>query len=424
MTYAILTFGCRVNQADSFALDAELRMRGALEAPADSADLVIVNTCSVTGAADQSARRAIRGLSRDNPSARIVVTGCYATRQPDDLKGLGNVRLIVPNRQKDDLLSLLADQPDGILAGEWGLDDTGSPGALTPGALGRTACPLRVQTGCNESCAFCIIPSTRGVSRSRPLADIRRDVQRVSDAGFREVWIVGVHLGSYGRDLDAAGSLAALLRELATTDGDVVFRLGSLEPMDCTADVVDVLIDSSRFAPHLHLPVQHANNRVLRAMRRPYGFEQFSSLVETVHARMPQASIGTDVIVGFPGETDRDVDDMATALEALPLSYLHVFPYSDRPGTDASAMTAKVDPPAIKARAAITRRVAAGLHERFVQTQVGTIRPGLTIDDGATVMTDNFLKVRILPGLPRNTRVDVRIDSAALDGTVRGRDLR
>jgi threonylcarbamoyladenosine tRNA methylthiotransferase MtaB len=420
VTYAILTFGCRVNQADSLAVDAELRMRGALEAPADSADLVIVNTCSVTGAADQSARRVIRGLSRDNPSARIVVTGCYATRQPDEIRGLSNVRLIVPNDQKDDLLSVLDDQLDGIVAAASSLDEHRRPEALAPGAMGRTAFPLRVQTGCDESCAFCIIPSTRGASRSRALADIRGDVLRLSEAGFHEVWIVGVHLGSYGRDLTPASSLAALLRELATSAGRVMFRLGSLEPMDCTDEIMGLLADSARFAPHLHLPLQHANNRVLRVMRRPYSFEAFASLTERLHARMPHASIGTDVIVGFPGETDRDVNEMAGAIEALPLSYLHVFPYSDRPGTEASAMAAKVDSRAVKARAALMRDVAGRLSRRFVQAQIGTTRPGLTIDDGALVLTDNFLKVCIPPGLPRNTRVNVRIDSVALDGTVRG----
>ena len=430
MTYAIVTFGCRVNQADSFEFEEGLRMRGAVEAPAEAADLVIVNTCSVTGAADQSARRAIRGLSRDNPSAHIVVTGCYATRKPGDLDQLANVFMVVPNQKKDGLLRVLdelflfgAENQSRIDFAPWesrgkSIRDWFS-GQLAPGAMGRTAYPLRVQTGCDQTCAFCIIPSTRGPSRSRQVGEIRDEVHRVAAAGYKEVWLVGVHLGSFGRDLQPATSLVELLRALDRQPGGTTFRISSLEPMDCPRDVVDLVARSGRFAPHFHLPLQHASNRILRAMRRPYTFECYRHLVDQIHARLPHASIGSDLIAGFPSESDEDVEMMARALERMPLSYLHVFPYSDRPGTDATAMTPKVDAAEIKTRARRLRDVAKRLSGRFVASQVGSARPGLTLDDGRVVLTDNFLKVRIPPGLPRNTRVRVRIDSAALDGTVR-----
>lgn len=419
MTYAIVTFGCRVNQADSFEFEEGLRQRGAVAAPACDADLVIVNTCSVTGAADQGARRAIRSLARDNPSARIVVTGCYATRSPDDLSHLAQVVRVVPNQQKRGLLRILDDEPAPAgRAKKTGRLDDECPMSISPGAMGRTAYPIGVQTGCDQRCAFCIVPSTRGRSRSRALPEIRDEIRRVAAAGYKEVWLVGVHLGSFGRDLRPAMSLAGLLRDLDCQPGDTTFRLGSLEPMDCTPEVVDLVARSGRFAPHLHLPVQHASDRVLRLMRRPYGFDACRGLMERIRASLPHASIGTDVMAGFPGESDADAEQLIHELESLPLSYLHVFPYSDRPGTAAAAMASKVPAAAIKARAGALREAGRRLTARFVESQIGSVRPGLTIDDGATAVTDNFLRVRIPPGLPRNTRVRVRIDSAALDGTV------
>lgn len=230
MRYAIVTFGCRVNQADSLRIEEALLRRGAAEAPASQADLVVVNTCSVTATADQGARQTIRRIARDNPSARIVVTGCYATRQPEDVARLPNVLRIVSNSDKERLTALI-DQPstdDG--AGEsttanrfaWGDGPCGAE--ISPGLAGRTAFTLRVQTGCEERCAYCIIPSTRGAGRSLPPGDVVREVERVAAAGFREIALTGVHLGSYGRDLVPRSSLIALLRALDSCAADVVFE--------------------------------------------------------------------------------------------------------------------------------------------------------------------------------------------------------
>jgi threonylcarbamoyladenosine tRNA methylthiotransferase MtaB len=401
--YAIRTFGCRVNQADSFDVEESLRARGGVAAPAQDADLVVVNTCTVTGAADQGARNFIRRVARRNPSARIVVTGCYATREPGALTSLPGVARLVSNGEKEAFVSELR-RPDG---------DGPCGSRLEPGVMGRTAFPLRVQTGCEEHCAFCVIPSTRGVSRSRPIGDVLTDVARLAASGYRELWLVGVHLGSYGRDLVPATSLLDLLRALDRAPGDVAFRISSLEPMDCPRGIVDLVAGSGRFAPHFHLPLQHSSDRVLAAMRRPYSVAFYRNLVEDIRARLPHAAIGADVMVGFPGESEADAEESARAIEALPLSYLHVFPYSDRPDTAAASMTPKASPATVKDRAARMRDVGAALSSRFVRSQVGTVRPGLTLDDGATVLTDNFLKVAIPPGLARNARVQVRIDADA-----------
>src|SRR5689334_13389288 len=341
MTYAVVTFGCRVNQSDSLQVEERLLAAGASAAPVERADLVIVNTCSVTATADQGARQTIRRIARDNPSARIVVTGCYATRRPDEVGALPNVTRVVPNDDKPRLMQILRTEPDfggvrlqpDLLRGvRLKADTTGDAvgdgpcgTTIQPGVAGRTAFTLRVQTGCAEPCSYCIIPSTRGAPRSVPLDEVVREVERVAAAGFKEIALTGVHLGSYGRDLQPANSLIDLLRALDAGSArlpDRLFRISSLEPMDCSRAIVDLVASSDRFAPHFHLPLQHASNRLLAAMRRPYSIEYYASLVDFIRSRIPHASIGTDVIVGFPGERDDDFDGLARYLERSPLTHV------------------------------------------------------------------------------------------------------
>jgi threonylcarbamoyladenosine tRNA methylthiotransferase MtaB len=416
MRYAIVTFGCRVNQADSLRVEEGLRQRGAREAPCSEADVVVVNTCSVTAAADQGARQTIRRIARDNPSARIVVTGCYATRQAEDLSSLPNVVRLVSNRDKDTLVDDLwrgDDLTDLTTAERFGPGEGPCGDAIVPGVAGRTAFTLRVQTGCEQRCAYCIIPSTRGAGRSLPIEDVLVQVARAAASGFRELALTGVHLGSYGRDLTPRASLAQLLRALDDSAVDLTFRISSLEPMDCTPEVVSLVLASrGRFAPHFHLPLQHASNRMLQRMRRPYTLDQYRRLTARILNSLPHAAIGSDMIVGFPGETDADFFENLAYLPGSGLSHLHVFPYSDRPGTEASAMDSRVPPAVIRERGAQLRAVGAVLARRFRAAQVGTDRPGLTLEDGTLVVTDNYLKVQIPPGQPRNARVVVRITEA------------
>jgi threonylcarbamoyladenosine tRNA methylthiotransferase MtaB len=411
--YSIVTFGCRVNQADSLRLEEELRACGGAESSSGGADVVIVNTCSVTASADQGARQTIRRLARENPAARIVVTGCYATRCAGDVESLPGVIRVVQNSDKLKIVSLLADAGELTTSARFG-EGAGPCGApIEPGAAGRTAFTLGVQTGCEERCSYCIIPATRGSSRSIPIDGVVREVARVAAAGFKEIALTGVHLGSYGRDLRPAGSLLALLRALCDVPHDITFRVSSLEPMDCTPAIVDLVASSGgRVAPHFHLPLQHASDRMLRQMRRPYTLDGYRRLIESIAERLPHASIGTDLIAGFPGERDDDFDAFESFLPPAPLSHLHVFPYSDRPGTEASAMREKVPGPVVRDRGARLRQIGTQLSSRFTQAQVGTIRPGLTLEDGSLVVTDNYLKIRIAPGLKRNERVRVRVTSA------------
>jgi threonylcarbamoyladenosine tRNA methylthiotransferase MtaB len=437
MKYAVITFGCRVNQADSLGFEEELLAAGAVAAAPESADLVIVNTCSVTATSDQGARQTIRRVARANPGAKIVVTGCYATRRPDEVSPLPNVARVVLNDDKPKLIPIVRsvrlqayrDAPERTTAERFDIGDGPCGAAIEPGVAGRTAYTLRVQTGCAEPCSYCIIPTTRGTPRSVPPGEVLREVARVVAAGFKEIALTGVHLGSYGRDLEPRSSLVALLStldevrlKLDTTyrsgsaktlaeRPDVLFRMSSLEPMDCSREVVDLIAGSTRFAPHLHLPLQHASDRMLAAMRRPYTIDGYSGLVDGIRRRVPHASIGSDIIVGFPGETDNDFEQLTSYLGRAPLTHIHVFPYSDRPGTAASMMSGKVPGAVVRERARQVREIGQRLTGRFRDSQVGTTHRALTLDDGTVVVTGNYLKLRIPPGRSRNEWVDVRVTS-------------
>lgn len=407
MKYSIVTFGCRVNQADSIAIEGELRARGAVATEPRDADVLIVNTCSVTAAADQGARQTIRRLVRSNPDVRVLVTGCYATRRPDEVASLPNVTCVIGNSSKDSLVADLANELGLTTASRFGAGDGPCGAALQPGVAGRTALTLRVQTGCEERCSYCIIPQTRGGSRSRPIDELLSTIDRAIAAGYKEIAITGVQLGSYGRDLPEPSSLTALVRSLADRPDDVLFRLSSLEPMDCPLDIVDLVAASPRLAPHFHLPLQHGSDRVLHAMRRPYTAAAYVSLVDHIAAVMPHASIGSDIIVGFPGEREADVDEMERVLRDLPLSHLHVFPYSDREGTEATAFADKVDGIAIRERGRRIRSIGEEMSRRFRRAQAGTSRRALTVDDGWSAVTDNYVKVRLEQQQPRNAWVVV-----------------
>ena len=421
MKYAVVTFGCRVNQSDSLGFEEQLLASGAIPAQPDRADLVVVNTCSVTATADQGARQTIRRIARDNPAARIVVTGCYATRRPDEIAALPNVAQVVCNDDKPRLLQLVSRAGNSAaFAGSapFAVFADGPCGApIEPGVAGRTAYTLRVQTGCAEPCSYCIIPATRGAPRSVSMAVVLREVERVAALGFKEIALTGVHLGSYGRDLDPRASLIELLERLQRRCAGngarerVLFRISSLEPMDCSPEIVDLVAASDCFAPHVHLPLQHASPRLLAAMRRPYSIEYYAGLVDRVRARMPHASIGSDIIVGFPGETDDDFDALAAYLERSPLTHLHVFPYSDRPGTVASTLGGRPSGVVVRERAGRVREIGRRLTDRFHDSQVGTLHDALTLEDGSTAVTGNYLKLRIPPGRSRNEWVRVKVAS-------------
>ncbi len=241
------------------------------------------------------------------------------------------------------------------------------------------------------------------------MAAVIDDIDRGVAAGYKEITITGVHLGSYGRDLGTDYSLTTLVQHLSARPEDVLFRISSLEPMDCTPEIIDAFGSSRRLAPHFHLPLQHGSDSMLRAMRRPYRAADFARLIERIHAAMPWAAIGSDLIAGFPGEQDEDAGATERLLADLPLSHLHVFPYSDRPGTEASRLSNKVEGAVVRERGRRLRAIGARMSERFRQSQAGTQRRALTVDDGRSCVTDNYLKVSLPVQHVRNEWVDVTI---------------
>lgn len=372
MRYSVLTFGCRVNQADSLGLEETLGAARARPVSPQSADLVIVNTCSVTASAEQGARQAIRRVARQNPSARIVVTGCYATRDLAAVSSLPNVVGVIPNPLKLRLVPLVAERLGLTTAERFGSGDGSCGASLEPGIAGRMAFTLRVQTGRGQSCSYCIIPATRGT----PLS------------------------------LSPRASLSALLARLVVAHPDTLFRISSLEPMDCTPEIVSLAAENPAIAPHFHLPLQHASRSILAAMGRPYTIQDYAALVDELRVRVPAAAIGAGVIVGFPGENEEAVDELAAYLRQSPLTHLHVFPCSDRPGTKAARLGGRASGVVVRDRARRIREIGADLTRA---AQVGSVRRALTTDDGSHAVTDNYLTLRIPPGRLRNQWVDVRV---------------
>jgi len=427
-TVAFTTLGCRLNQADTQALQTLLETRGyrtvSLE---DRPDVVVVNTCTVTARAELSDKRAIRRAGRLG-GGRVVVTGCWAQTSPAEVAALGGVDLVVGNADKARLPDLLADLTrSGAPRVEVSDVATARFETATPRVGGRARAFLKVQDGCQHRCAFCVVPLARGASRSLPPAVVEAHARALVEAGHAEIVLTGVDLGHYGADLLPRTSLAALLARLVTIDGLRWLRLSSMLPAYFTEEVLEVVTASPVIAPHLHMPLQSGSDRVLRAMRRPYTVAMYRGLVERLAAAIPRLGLGADVIVGFPGEGEDDFAGTRALVEALPFSYLHVFPYSARRGTEAAGRPGRV-PAATAAERARRLRDAAALKNRgFRERMLGRVEDVLVLEepDRATGdlvgLTGNYMEVtfRGPDGLRRRT-ARVRV-TAVEPGATRGR---
>jgi threonylcarbamoyladenosine tRNA methylthiotransferase MtaB len=403
VTVAFATLGCKLNQYDTAELQALLESRGFRTVPFEApAQLYVINTCTVTARADQSDRQVIRRAAARNPDALVVVTGCYAQTNPAAVAAIPGVDVVLGTRDRDELPALLTGLRKRVRplvrVGDV-FDERPLPVVpLRKFAPGYTRAFVKVQDGCQHRCSFCIVPLARGGSRSQPLPIVVEQVETLVAAGYGEIVLTGVDLGHYGWDLVPRLSLAALVRRLLEIAGLRRLRLSSILPAYFTPELIETIAAEPRVCRHLHVPLQSGADRLLRAMRRPYNVRLYRALIERLGATLPDLGLGTDVITGFPGEGAEEFADTEELLEALPFTYLHVFSYSDRRGTEATRLPIPRVPPAeIRRRTARLRQLGAARNLTFRQAQVGRELEVLVLEQrerGALVgLTDNYLEV-------------------------------
>ncbi len=343
---AIATLGCKVNQYESAAFGSGFAAAGCrVVDPREAADIYVINTCAVTARAGQQSRQLIRRILRENPKARCVVTGCYVQAEGAKAATITDGPLIViGNGEKDQLVRRVLLTSDGEEIVEVGdISRQREICHLEVGKFrGRTRAFLRIQDGCNNFCSYCIVPHTRGPSRSLPLADVRQQVDIFRRNHYREIVVTGINVGKYGLDLDEGETIISLLDLLCSRYPDIRFRLSSIEPPEINDALLELAVRHANFMPHFHIPLQSGDDAVLKRMRRRYTVDLFVEAVWKLHRLLPGAAIGVDVLAGFPGEDGRAHARTVQLLEELPVTYLHVFPYSRRPGTPAAAMAAQV----------------------------------------------------------------------------------
>ena len=396
-TVSIQTHGCKLNQADSETLARRFAQAGyKVVGPSEPADICIINTCTVTHAADSKARQALRSAHRENPSALVVATGCYAQRAPKELAEVTGVGLVVGNSEKYRLVEMaVAARGDDLVPCAVGQD----PPPLPIGrGMGRTRAMVKIQEGCNQVCAYCIVPKVRGRERSIPPQDLLRQVRQRVEDGYKEVVLTGTQLGSYGFDLKGM-NLRDLVNLLLTKTKVERLRVSSLQPQEITYELLQ-LWDDRRLCPHFHIPLQSGSDDVLKRMRRRYNTAQYSEAVERIRARVLGAAITTDVIVGFPGEEEQHFRESLQFAEDMDFATMHVFPYSVRPGTSAAYMGPRVDEPPKRRRMAemlsLAREQASNFHRRSIGTTRAVLWDRADAIAGRPVylgLTDNYLKV-------------------------------
>jgi threonylcarbamoyladenosine tRNA methylthiotransferase MtaB len=384
-----------LNQHDTMAMRADLEAAGARPVPPGSAgDVIVVNTCTVTRRADQEARQLIRRLARESPEARIVVTGCYAQRAPEELGSLPGVSAVLGLAERDTIGKRVMAGAEGVAVGE--ARARRPLASVAPLHFGRTRALLKVQDGCDSFCTYCIVPYVRGRARSLPLADALEQGRRLLGAGFDEIVVTGADLGSYGVDLDRRELLPRLVEGLLALAGTHRVRLSSIEPNKLDPGVVAMLGSEPRLCRHLHLPLQSGSDGVLQAMRRNYRAADYAALLGRIAAR-GTVGIGADVIVGFPGEGEREFEETMALVADLPLAYLHVFRYSARPETAAVRLEGRAQNSAARERSERLREIGDSKRRTFLRSLIGSRLPVLPESnapaDGVLARSDVYAPV-------------------------------
>lgn len=418
-TFLVHNFGCRATQADGAALEGLLRKQGLETVEGNSdADLVVLNTCTVTATADDEVRQVTRRVHRENPEARILITGCYAQRAPQELAALPGVTWVVGNSHKITIPDLVA---QGVpYHGQIHIGDIFEQQqfltAPVEDASGDRSRPnLKIQDGCNNRCSFCIIPSVRGRSRSARVEDILAQVRALSSR-YKEIVLSGINLGRWGRDLEGRMRLSDLVRILLAETDVQRLRLSSVEPMDFSDDLLTLMADSPRIAKHVHAPLQSGSDTVLRRMHRKYRPRHYEDRIRKAREWMPDAAIGADVMTGFTGESDAEFEESRRFIESLPFTYLHVFTYSERPGTEAAAVQSQVPMSVRKQRNRVLRELAASKNLDFRRSMVGRQLSAVTLDENGLALSSNYLKIRMAQPRAGNELVSLKIGGLSEQG--------
>jgi threonylcarbamoyladenosine tRNA methylthiotransferase MtaB len=425
--YLVKAFGCRASQADGAALESGLLGKGlaAAESPAD-ADLIVLNSCTVTSTADDELRQVVRRLHRESPQARIVVTGCYAQRAPHEIASLPGVWLVAGNSHKaqiPDMISSAEPYHSQVALGDWGqiavsdiFEQRDFLSAPVEDALGdRTRPNLKIQDGCNNRCSFCIIPFVRGRSRSAQPDDVVAQVRELAGK-YKEVVLSGINLGRWGRDSGGKLRLADIVRRLLNETPIERLRLSSVEPMDWSDDLLSLVAESPRIAKHVHAPLQSGSDSVLRRMHRKYRPRHYADRIWKARSLMPSCAVGADVMTGFPGETDQEFEESRAFIERLPFTYLHVFTYSERPGTPAADSPHQVPKDVRKHRTQVLRALGKEKNLAFRRSMIGECLSVVTIEEGRAGLSGNYLKVSLATPREPNRLEAVRIGSLSADG--------
>ncbi len=422
MRVALATLGCRLNQSETDAMEAALVAAGhdIADGPED-AEVFVLNSCTITHQADADARAQVRRAKRRNPGVRVLVTGCYANAEPEAVAAMPEVDAVLGNGEKDALLDVLTGLPTPQDSGPATLIQVSSLRARKTFTPLRAALPrrrtrslLKVQDGCNYRCSFCIVPQVRGGSRSLSIAEVVQQARTLVEGGAPEVVLTGIHLGTYGRDLRPRVRLVDLVTALLPTLGSARLRLSSLDPHEVDDELIAVMAEHApSLCRYLHLPVQSGDPEVLRAMRRGHTAEDFVELTAKLAERIPGIGIGTDVIVGFPGESDAAFDNTYALLRDAPVSYHHVFTYSQRKGTAAAGMPDQVPPPVKSQRNKALRELSSGQTDAFARRFVGETLDAV-IERGShgrrIALADNYVRVPLVGGeLEVGARGPVRI---------------
>jgi len=415
--FLVKNFGCRASQADGAAIEAGLAAKGlASTAELQDADLVVLNTCTVTATADDEVRQVVRRIHREKPGARILITGCYAQRAPEELAALDGVSLVVGNSHKTRIPEFVtaAEYHGQIEIGDIFAQSDFLSSPVEDAAGDRTRPNLKIQDGCNNRCSFCIIPYVRGRSRSATPESVVEQVRALA-ATYREVVLSGINLGRWGRDFGGRMRLADLLRRLLEETPIERLRLSSVEPMDFSDDLLELMAGSPRIAKHVHAPLQSGSDTVLRRMHRKYRPRHYADRILKARALMPECAVGADVMTGFPGETDDEFAQSCSFIESLPFTYLHVFTYSERPGTPAAESMAQVPSAVRKQRTHVLRDLAARKNLEFRRSMVGKTISVVTLDKGGA-LSDNYLKVALATPRAANHIEEIRIAGLTKDG--------